>query len=173
MTYAPLRDLNKNVGRKKVLKKFLRKLEHAKTRGIDGLARRLNKEAFAEIDCLKCANCCKTMAPTFRKAEVKRIARHMGLSYEDYYKKYLFTDKDGDIMNRNTPCQHLGNDNKCKIYSIRPRDCSGFPHTHKRDFVEFIPETHVQNLDYCPATYYVVEKMFEKLNASKNQPGKN
>ena len=170
--YSPLIDLKENkVGRRK-LKTFLRNLEQKKGKGTDALARKINTDAFREIDCLKCANCCKTMAPTFRKTEVLRIAEHMGLTYDEYFTKYLKVDKDGDIVNKSTPCQHLGADNMCSIYDLRPRDCSGFPHTHKRDFIEFIPETHIQNLDFCPATYYVVEKMFERLNTAKS-PEKN
>lgn len=165
--YLPLKKLKKNRTQRTMLKKFLRGLEKRKIRGVDILAQKLNGDAFREIDCLKCANCCKTMAPTFKKAEVKRIATHLGMTYDGYFKKYLKIDKVGDIMNKYTPCQHLGKDNMCSIYAIRPKDCSGFPHTQKRDFTEFIPETHIQNVDYCPATYYVVEKMFEKLGAKK------
>ena len=165
--YLPLKNLKKNRTRRTLLKKFLRGLEKRKIRGVDIMAQKLNGDAFREIDCLKCANCCKTMAPTFKKAEVKRIAAHMGMTYDGYFKKYLKIDKAGDIMNKYTPCQHLGKDNMCSIYAIRPKDCSGFPHTQKRDFTEFIPETNIQNVDYCPATYYVVEKMFEKLGTGK------
>ncbi|CAN5444981.1 YkgJ family cysteine cluster protein [soil metagenome] len=165
--YSPLSNLKKNSKQRKVLKKFLTGLEKRNLRGIDSMAQKLNGEGFKVIDCLKCANCCKTMAPTFKKTEVHKIARHLGMNYEQYFKKYLKIDKEGDIMNKNTPCQHLGKDNMCSIYEIRPSDCSGFPHTHKRDFTEFIPETHIQNLDYCPATFYIVEKMFEKIEAKK------
>ena len=168
MTYSPLKELKKNSKRRKELKKFLQRFEKMNMRGADSVAKKFNAQAFASIDCLQCANCCKTMAPTFKKTEVSRIAAHLGMTYNEYFSKYLKVDKEGDIMNRKTPCQHLGSDNKCSIYEIRPTDCSGFPHTHKRDFVEFIPETHVQNVDYCPATYYVVEKMFELVNSKKN-----
>ncbi len=167
MTYLPLRNLKKNSKSRRTLKKFLGGLEKRKIRSVDTLAQKLNGDAFREIDCLKCANCCKTMAPTFKKTEVKRIAAHLGMGYDAYFKKYLKVDKEGDIMNKNTPCQHLGKNNMCSIYEIRPKDCSGFPHTQKRDFTEFIPETHIQNVDYCPATYFVVEKMFEKLEGKK------
>jgi uncharacterized protein len=169
--YSPLTELKNNRKRRNELKKFLSVFERKKVRGTDALAKGFNAEAFREIDCLKCANCCKTMAPTFRKTEVHRIAAHMDMTYETYFDRFLKTDKDGDIVNKSTPCQHLGEDNKCSIYDIRPKDCSGFPHTHKRDFVEFIPETHVQNVDFCPATYYVVERMFEKFNGLKNSAG--
>ncbi len=165
--YSPLQQLKKNSKRRKELKKFLRGFERRKIRGADSMAQKLNTEAFKKIDCLKCANCCKTMAPTFKKTEVARIAEHLGMRYKEYFKKYLKIDKEGDIMNVNTPCQHLGKDNMCSIYEIRPSDCSGFPHTHKRDFTAFIPETHIQNVDYCPATYFIVEKMFEKIVEKK------
>lgn len=167
MAYSHLEELKKNGKRRSELKKFLRGYEKLKLKGTDALARRLSGEAFEKIDCLSCANCCKTMAPTFRKTEVERISGHLGMTYDDYFKKYLKVDKDGDIVNRSTPCQHLGSDNKCSIYDLRPKDCSGFPHTHKREFTEFIPETHIQNVDFCPATFYIVEKMFEKAEQRK------
>jgi Fe-S-cluster containining protein len=75
-------------------------------------------------------------------------------------------------MNKHTPCQHLGDDNKCSVYEIRPKDCSGFPHTHSRDFKLFIPESHIQNLDYCPATFFVVEKMIEKVTGKVLPPSR-
>src|SRR6186713_1660927 len=130
--YAPLANLKKNRKRRKQLRTFLRGLFKRKVRGIDAMAQRFNKEAFEKIDCLKCANCCKTMTPTWKKAEVKRVAKRFGMTYKEYYKKYLYLDKSGDIMNKKTPCQHLQKDNKCAIYDIRPIDCSGFPHTYNR-----------------------------------------
>jgi hypothetical protein len=54
---------------------------------------------------------------------------------------------------------------------MRPGDCRGFPHTHKRDFKLFISGTHIQNIDYCPITYYVVDNLFTKVteDAKKKQ----
>jgi len=163
----PLEYLKKNRKKRKTLTTFLKGLSRRKVRGIDPLAQRMNKEAFQKIDCLQCANCCRVMTPTWKKTEVKRVAEHVGMTYDEYFKKHLYIDKTGDIMNKKTPCQHLAADNKCSIYEIRPKDCSGFPHTQSREFKLFIPETHIQNLSYCPATFYVVEKMFDKLNQKK------
>ena len=98
---------------------------------------------------------------------VKRIAHHMGMTYKEYFKKHLYYDDSGDIMNKKTPCQHLLKNNMCGIYEMRPIDCSGFPHTHNRDFKLYISSTHIQNLDYCPATMFIVEKMFEKVVGEK------
>jgi Fe-S-cluster containining protein len=46
----------------------------------------------------------------------------------------------------------------CSIYEVRPADCSGFPHLAKRKMTEYM-HVHKQNVDLCPATYKMVEKM--------------
>lgn len=79
---------------------FLRGLMIRKVRGMDSLAAELNKEAFKKIDCLDCANCCKTMSPTYTKVEIKRIAKHVGMTYNEYFDKYLYKDETGDFMNK-------------------------------------------------------------------------
>jgi Fe-S-cluster containining protein len=141
---------------------FLRGLLHRKIRGLDSLAIALHKQAFKKIDCLDCANCCKTMSPTYNKADIHRIAKHLGMTYQEYIDTYLEIDEDnGDYMNKSVPCQFLKPDNKCAIYAVRPRDCSGFPHTQWRDFKLYVSGTHIQNIEYCPITMNVVERMHE------------
>lgn len=91
------------------------------------IVKKVDAEVWAETKCLDCANCCRTMTPTFSKAEVKKIATHIGMTYQTYFDKYLKIDEDnGDIVNINQPCQHLNlKTNKCNVYDIRPKDCSG------------------------------------------------
>ena len=149
--------------KKKTYITFLRGVTHRKVRGLDSLAKALHKQAFQKIDCLECANCCKTMSPTYKKADVQRISKHLKMSYQEYFDKYLYFDETGDIMNKSVPCQFLKKDNKCSIYSVRPKDCSGFPHTQNNDFKLFVAGTHKQNIEYCPATLYVVERMHQIL----------
>lgn len=122
-------------------------------------------EVWKEMDCLACANCCKTMSPTFTQVDIKRIATHLNMGVEEFKKKWLYKDRNGDWINKSQPCQFLNlEDNKCSIYEVRPKDCSGFPHHTKRRMVDYM---HVfkQNVEYCPATYKLVEKMIEKVNA--------
>jgi uncharacterized protein len=164
--YIHLANIKKNRKQKKILLRFLRGLTHRKVKSLDVKAIALNKEAYEKVDCLKCANCCKTMHPTWKKAEVQRVAKHMGMSYKEYFDKHLVME-DGDIMNRKAPCQHLAKDNKCKIYEIRPGDCKGFPHTQNRGFKLYISGTHIQNMDYCPITSHVVDGLFTKVMEDK------
>jgi Fe-S-cluster containining protein len=148
---------------KKKFKKFLTQLEKHPPRGIENTTAKLEKEVWKEVDCLTCANCCKTMTPTFTPADLKRISAHFGQTVEEFKKKWLYKDRGGDWMNRKQPCQFLNlEDNKCSIYSIRPADCAGFPHLPKKmkDYVH----VHKQNVEYCPATYKMVEKMINTLN---------
>jgi uncharacterized protein len=161
--------------KKKVYTKFLRGLYNRKNKKeINKWANELDKEAFKKIDCLECGNCCKTMTPTYLKSDIKRIAKHLNMSVSAYHEKYLTTEKGSkDIINKSIPCQFLQPDNKCGIYEIRPVDCSGFPHTHKKD-PGFIG-SYTVNRDFfwrCPIVYHVVDGIFEKVMADKKEVGR-
>lgn len=149
---------------KKGLKSFLTKLEKNPPRGLANLATSLEKEVWKDVDCLSCANCCKTMSPTYTQADIKRIAKHFDQTPAAFTKQWLRKDRIGDLLNKTEPCQFLDlKDNKCSIYAIRPLDCSGFPHLRKKKMVDYI-HVHKQNIEHCPATYKLVEKMQESLN---------
>jgi Fe-S-cluster containining protein len=81
-----------------------------------------------------------------------------------FKEKYLEYDKkDKDWLNKLQPCQFLNlKTNKCNIYDIRPADCAGFPHLTKRKMTEYM-HVHKQNVELCPATYKMVEKMQELI----------
>jgi uncharacterized protein len=147
---------------KKSFKRFLTRLEKHPPRGIESLTAKLEKEVWQEIDCLTCANCCKTMTPTFTAADLKRISAHFGQTVDEFKKKWLYKDRSGDWMNKKEPCQFLNlEDNKCSIYAVRPADCAGFPHLPKR--MKDYAHVHKQNVEYCPATYRIVEKMMDTV----------
>ena len=150
-------------------RRFLTKLEKNAPRGIEKLTATLEKEVWREVDCLACANCCKTMTPTFTPADLKRISANFGQTVDEFKAKWLYKERSsGDWMNKKQPCQFLNlSDNKCSIYAIRPADCAGFPHLPKKmkDYVH----VHKQNVEYCPATFKLVEKMMVQLGPSANQ----
>lgn len=149
---------------KKALRSFLSKLLREQPRGMDKMAAALEPEIWKEVDCLTCANCCKTMSPTFTKKDIKRISQHFGQTPEAFTKQWLRKDRIGDMLNKTEPCQFLNlQDNKCSIYEIRPLDCSGFPHLPRKRMVDYI-HVHKQNIEYCPATYKLVEKMQAAMN---------
>jgi hypothetical protein len=148
---------------KRKMRLFLSKVEKNPPRGLDKLAEKIEKEVWQEVNCLSCANCCKSMTPTFTKKDIVRISAHFDQTPEEFKSKWLYKDTNGDWMNTRNPCQFLDKKtNMCSIYSIRPADCAGFPHLAKKKMVEYI-HVHKQNVEYCPATYMMVEKMKEML----------
>lgn len=81
--------------------------------------------------CTECGQCC-TGAPGYTwisDAEIAAIAEHLGLSLEDFGKKYLRL-VNGDYALLEKPvtydCIFL-KDKKCEIYHLRPKQCRTFP----------------------------------------------
>ncbi|MEJ0103961.1 MAG: YkgJ family cysteine cluster protein [Bacteroidota bacterium] len=132
-------------------------------RNADKLAAETEKEVWGEVDCLSCANCCKQMSPTYTPADIKRIAAYKGMTTAEFKMKWLYKDRTGDWLNKSTPCQFLDlSTNMCSVYEVRPVDCAGFPHLSKRKFQDYI-HVHQQNVEYCPATFKMVEKLMERV----------
>jgi hypothetical protein len=149
---------------RKRFKRFLSTLEKKSYRGLQTIVEKLDEEVWKETDCLTCGNCCKTMTPTFTGKDIKRISAHLKMSPKAFREKWLHYDKkDKDWMNTAQPCQFLNlKDYKCSIYEVRPADCAGFPHHTKKKFTDYI-HVYKQNLDYCPATYRLIEKMMSAV----------
>lgn len=161
-----LRLFRKNVVLyKRMLRRFLSKLEKNPPKELDQMALLVSRNVWKEVDCLSCANCCKTMSPTFTVKDVKRISAHLGMQPLAFREKYLYLEKkDNDWMNKQQPCQFLNlTTNMCSIYEVRPDDCAGFPHLTKKRMVDYI-HIHKQNVQYCPATFKMVEKMKALMN---------
>jgi len=121
----------------------------------------LHEEAFAKIDCLQCANCCKNYSPRFKTPDIKRISKVLGLRESDFIEKYLLVDEEGDFIVNTKPCPFLGTDNFCSIYEDRPSDCRRFPYTDE-DVIIKRKELTLKNSTFCPITYYVLEKLILK-----------
>jgi len=143
---------------RKSFRSFLLRTEKNEPAGINKLSSAVEPHVWAEVDCLSCANCCKSMTPTFTPQDLKRISRHFNQTPEAFRKQWL-KKSNNDLVNKTEPCQFLNLvDNKCSIYEIRPADCSGFPHLSKKRWSEYA-HVHKQNIDFCPATFKMVEKM--------------
>ena len=153
--------------KKRRLRNFLSRLEINSFPSLDTFVVKTDKEVWKEVDCLGCANCCKTMSPTYSNKDVMRISNHLGMTQKAFREKWLYKDRAGDWINKKQPCQFLNlKTNMCSIYSVRPTDCAGFPHHTKRKVIDYI-HVYKQNIEYCPATYKIVEKMMEKAATVK------
>ena len=166
MQAVNLKSFKQKVGRNKTaFKRFLNRVNKNPPKNIDELTPKLEKEVWKEVDCLSCANCCKTMTPTYTTADIKRISAHFGQTPKQFKDQWLkFDKKEGDWQNKIQPCQFLNlKTNMCSIYEIRPTDCSGFPYLTIKKITDYM-HVHKQNIEYCPATYKMVEKMQKLLS---------
>ena len=146
-------------GNQKKYKQFLSRADKNKVlKALPGL----HEEAFSKIDCLQCANCCKNYSPRFKTPDIKRISKVLGLRESAFIEKYLLVDEEGDFIVNTKPCPFLGADNFCSIYEDRPSDCRRFPYTDE-DVIIKRKELTLKNSTFCPITYYVLEKLIEKI----------
>ena len=79
-----------------------------------------------------------------------------------FIETYLKVDDDEDFVVKSTPCPFLGSDNLCSIYDVRPSDCARFPYTDEDVIIKRQPLT-LKNSTFCPITYYVLDKLSEKV----------
>lgn len=145
---------------RKVNKKFFNRLARQKPKQLDQTVAQLHDEVFEEIDCLVCANCCKTTSPIFIDKDIDRIARHLGQRPAEFVDQYLHLDEDGDYVLNEAPCAFLGEDNYCSIYEVRPRACREYPHTDRKNFHQILRLT-LKNTAVCPAVFEVVKRLRE------------
>ena len=120
----------------------------------------LHEEAFEKINCLECAACCKHYSPRFKTPDIKRISKVLQLKESVFIETYLVLDNEGDYVVKSTPCPFLGDDNYCSIYEDRPSDCHRFPYTDE-DVLLKRPVITLKNSTFCPAVYYVLEKLLD------------
>ncbi len=118
----------------------------------------LHEEAFSKIDCLQCAACCKNYSPRFKTTDIKRISKHLKQKESVFIDTYLNLDSEGDYVVKSSPCPFLGTDNFCSIYEQRPSDCHRFPYTDE-DVLLKRPAITLKNATFCPAVYFVLEKL--------------
>jgi len=140
-----------------LLRQRLPSLKKRKGPALDQEASVLHTAVFSRLDCLACAQCCKTIPPMVNKTDAARIAKHLRMTEGAFYAQYLRRDEDGDTVMNASPCPFLEQDHRCSIYEHRPKACRAYPHTDQ-DFSKNL-DLHVRNVAYCPAVYQIMERL--------------
>lgn len=122
----------------------------------------LHEDAFAKINCLDCAACCKNYSPRFKTPDVKRIAKFLGMRESAFIDTYLNVDNEGDFVVKKSPCPFLNSDNSCSIYDVRPSDCARFPYTDE-DVIIKRQQLTIKNSSFCPIVYHVLDGLKKVL----------
>lgn len=146
----------------KAYQDFLTRLKKKPPKNLDYLVQETHEEVFEQIDCLKCANCCKTTGPLFTERDIERIAKHFRMKVADFEAKYLRVDEDGDKVLQTLPCPFLDAENYCLIYEVRPKACQEYPHTDRKKIYQ-INDIMLKNTQICPAADRFVSTLKKKI----------
>ena len=136
-------------------KKIFRKMKQAKPNDLDQKFHKGHEAEFKKMDCLSCANCCKTTSPIFRDADIRRISKHLRIKEGRFISDYLRMDEEQDYVLKSSPCSFLEKDNSCSIYDVRPLACREYPHTDRKNMFQVL-EITAENSLICPAVARIV-----------------
>lgn len=143
-------------------RKLVQKFKKSNHRELDQSFHKEHDKVFKNIDCLVCANCCKTTSPIFRDVDIKRISSKLRMPIGKFVDLYLKVDEDNDQVLKQSPCSFLSGDNTCSIYEDRPMACREYPHTNRKNIYQILDLT-LKNTHICPA----VTKIFTNLKLKK------
>ena len=149
---------NRALQKAELTKKLFIKLKKSKPKDLDKNFHSLHDSTFSKIDCLSCANCCKTTSPIFYLQDIERISKALKMKVPQFISTYLHVDKDGDYVLNETPCPFLAGDNTCIVYENRPTACREYPHTNRKRMYQILDITF-QNTSICPAVFEIVEEL--------------
>mgnify|MGYP002629098871 CR=1 FL=1 len=138
--------------------KWIQQVKRLQDRDVDNLFHEAHYKVFEEIDCLKCANCCKTTSPIFRDVDINRLSKRLKTNPSQFIANYLHMDNEGDYVLNSSPCVFLQEDNKCEVYEDRPLACREYPHTNRKKVKQILSLT-LKNTEVCPA----VARIFSKI----------
>lgn len=120
--------------------------------------RQTHLEVFSNIECLSCANCCKSSPPIVTNKDIQRISNHLNISQKQFVKSFVLTDINGEQSFNIVPCRFLNDDNTCSIYEIRPEACRRFPHTDEKEYQQRA-SINLANTLVCPAASQILIKL--------------
>lgn len=143
---------------KELVKKLKRKLPVR----FDEIVRTFQEEIFTKINCLDCANCCKTLGPRISDKDIGKLSRHLKIKPSDFTHSYLRLDEDGDYVFKTMPCPFLRQDNFCCIYDDRPSACKDYPHLDRKRIYQVL-DLSLKNSFVCPVVLEVFERMRKEV----------
>jgi len=156
-------DLNYSEEELLEVDKMFNRLKRKRPKNLDDVFHEAHYNAFEQIDCLSCGNCCKTTSPIFRDVDIQRIAKKFKVSAGKIENDYLKKDEDGDWVLKTAPCTFLCEDNSCFIYDVRPQACKEYPHTDRKKMHQVLDLTR-KNIEICPAVSKVVREVTKEYN---------
>jgi uncharacterized protein len=142
----------------KANRELIKALKKKLPRDLDEIVHQAHYRAFEKIDCLSCANCCKSLGPRLIDKDIDRLSKYLKMKSSAFIHTYLRIDEDKDFVFREMPCPFLENDNKCRVYEQRPKACREYPHTDRKKFHQLL-ELSLKNTYVCPAVNEILGEL--------------
>jgi Fe-S-cluster containining protein len=141
---------------------YLKNLD-IRTNQLDKIVHKINDEVTSQIDCTKCANCCKVNYPVLDEKDIAKFSSSQNGSIREFKSAYLLISKEekGKYNFNSMPCPFL-KDNKCTNYTNRPKDCESYPHLYKDKFITRLMGV-IEYYPICPIVFNVYERLKKDL----------
>ncbi|MGA2118137.1 MAG: YkgJ family cysteine cluster protein [Bryobacteraceae bacterium] len=141
---------------------FMKSRDHS-----DRILRRIAEGIQDQIDCTRCANCCKTSTTEISERDIERLSRHLRVSREDFLRDYTMPDDEGTLSLKFNEaeggCVFLDG-NLCTVYEARPDICQRYPHTVRGSgSIASRMWQFVDRASVCPIVYNSLEAFKEHM----------
>jgi Fe-S-cluster containining protein len=100
-----------------------------------------SKKSLENFICRRCGFCCSLSGYVILKeGEAERIAEFLGMDIYDFTQEYTILVNGRRNLSlteqENGRCIFLMDDNTCRIQSVKPSQCIGFPHLWRNKELE-------------------------------------
>ncbi len=83
--------------------------------------------------CGKCGYCCKTCYPIrLYELDIQDMSQYLGVSLSEFCETYVISKEGKYYLKNGPPCEFLDENNRCKIYPVRPAVCKNYPFNKDR-----------------------------------------
>lgn|GEM_PF-686367 len=133
---------------------------------IDALVDEIAAPIVAKINCMECANCCRSLQVSLTPSDAQRLADGLSIPFKDIVQELVDleagakTDEWGVF--RHCPCTLL-KDKRCSVYAHRPESCHVYP-TFTPDFRWTLEHT-IAGASGCPIIYNVLDVFLARAQA--------
>lgn len=134
--------------------------KHLKTHGSNEKKfRRMAEDIHDQIDCTKCANCCREATVKLLERDVEKLAKFLRVKVAAFVRDYCQESEDeGLILRRNEGGCVFLDGTLCTVYEARPSTCDDFPHLIRGNgSIEFRMWQMIDRACYCPIVYNALE----------------
>lgn len=129
---------------------------------LDAIVSQTTDAVWNQIDCTSCAHCCRSLQVVVDNQDIRRLAARLGMTFQQFSRRYVQVTKDRTKCFAATPCAFLGADNRCSVYEDRPQACRDFPYLHVDGF-RSRTLMMVENTAVCPIVFNVWQALKQRF----------